>query len=270
MIPEAMAAGGAMKLKDIIDYQWGAPLKTEAYAWSWAAAIMMDRHPRYQARFRQLPRIAQAADFNVRFRQAFAADMELMRQDWQLFINNIEYGHDIAATAIDYRPGKPLPAKPTRFKIAAARGWQNTGLQLIAGERYAIRSVGRYQVDNEPQIWSCEPGGVSIRYYQGQPLGILLAAVRPDVAERNGRSPLLHPDPIGLGTTYVPTHSGTLFMRINDSPAELKDNAGELWVEVKRAPPPPPPPTPPIIPQETPPADGQPEQNGTEAAPAEN
>ena len=40
--------------------------------------------------------------------------------------------------------------------------------------------------------------------------------------------------PILCGTTLSPTQTGTLFLKINDSPGELDDNAGELKVEVRR------------------------------------
>ena len=82
--------------------------------------------------------------------------------------------------------------------------------------------------------WQCEPGGVSIRYYQGRPLGILLAAVRPDHPPPDSASALLHPTVIGLGATLSPTETGTLFLKINHSAGELDDNAGELKVEVRR------------------------------------
>jgi hypothetical protein len=88
-------------------------------------------------------------------------------------------------------------------------------------------------VADQPQIWPCEPGGVSIRYWRGRPLGMLLAAVRPDHYSHDRPSPLTRPQPIGLGATLEPDRDGTLFLRINDSPAELRDNAGELRVRVE-------------------------------------
>ena len=141
--------------------------------------------------------------------------------------------------------------------IAADRGWQNSGLRLEAGVKYRLTATGRYQVakgDNrgadfrlplgrqecrptasqQPKIWWCEPNGVSIRYYQGRPLGVLLAAVRPDHPAPGSTSALLHPTVVGLGTTLSPTETGTLFLKINDSAGELADNAGELKVEVRR------------------------------------
>ena len=59
--------------------------------------------------------------------------------------------------------------------VAADRGWQSSGVRVDAGKSYRLRAAGRYQVADRPQPWPCEPGGVSIRYYRGRPLGILLA-----------------------------------------------------------------------------------------------
>jgi hypothetical protein len=125
---------------------------------------------------------------------------------------------------------------------------------LQADIKYQLKASGRYQVANKPKIWWCEPGGVSIRYYQGRPLGVLLAAVRPEnpsmrsqaetgneknLSMRSQAEPgnenisaFLQPITVGLGTTIVPQQSGTLFLKINDSAAELDDNAGELRVEI--------------------------------------
>jgi hypothetical protein len=75
---------------------------------------------------------------------------------------------------------------------------------------------------------------VSIRYYKGRPLGILLAAVRPDHPKPESTTALLRSTVIGLGTTLSPTETGTLFLKINDSPGELDDNAGELKVDVRQ------------------------------------
>ncbi len=117
--------------------------------------------------------------------------------------------------------------------IAADRGWQNSGWRLEAGVTYRLTAAGRYQVATQPKVWWCEPGGVSIRYYQHRPLGILLAAVRPDHPPPGSTSALLRPTVVGLGTTLSPHETGTLFLKINDSAGELDDNAGELTVKIR-------------------------------------
>jgi hypothetical protein len=78
----------------------------------------------------------------------------------------------------------------------------------------------------------CEPGGVTIRYYHGQPLGILLAAVRSDDAKTTGPNGLLKPIVVGLETTFESPRTGTLYLRVNDSAGSLADNVGSLDVEI--------------------------------------
>ena len=231
LIKDAIAEGRSMRLRGVIRYPIHAHLETEPYAWCWAAATLLDRHPRYRDRFRQLYKHVLEPDFRDRFDRLIGDDWEPLREEWQLLIAGLEYGHDVARTAVDFMPGKPLPTGGDGVTVAADRGWQNSGLRLDGGVEYRLRASGRYQVADRPQIWWCEPGGVSIRYYRGRPLGILLAAVRPD-RPKSGPSALLHPTVVGLAATLAPEESGTLYLRINDSAAELHDNAGELKVEI--------------------------------------
>ena len=101
------------------------------------------------------------------------------------------------------------------------------GLWLEQGKKYRLRAEGRYQVARRPKIWWCEPGGVTIRYHRGRPLGMLLGAVLPD------RPAAPRPFAVGLGTTLVPEESGTLFFKINESSGHWDDNAGRLSVEIQ-------------------------------------
>jgi hypothetical protein len=234
MIKEAVAAGRPMRLRDVIEYSVTAHLETEPYAWCWAAAMLLDRHPRYQQRFRRLYEDVSKPDFNQRFYRAMGSDWGRLCEAWQVFIAGLEFGYDMAAAVLDFTPGDPLPSGGATVAVAAQRGWQNSGLRLDAGASYRLQATGRYQVADQPQIWWCEPGGVSIRYYQGRPLGVLLAAVRPDQTDQDGRCALLDPAVVGTGATLSPKQSGTLYLKINDSAAELGDNAGQLEVHVKR------------------------------------
>ncbi|MEN6458327.1 MAG: hypothetical protein ABFC63_05305 [Thermoguttaceae bacterium] len=229
-------------LDSIIRYETTAHRQPEAYAWCWAVATLLDRHPRYQQRFRKLTQQVGQPDFNEQFHRLFQADWQELCEEWQLMAFGMEYGYDVVRSAVDFRPATVSPrsvrgpgADPDDpVHVAADRGWQNSGLRLEAGSRYRLTAAGRYQVAKEPKIWWCEPGGVSIRYYHGQPLGILLAAVRPDHPPHDSPSALLRPTVVGLGTTLAPTESGTLFLKINDSAGELDDNAGELTVRVEK------------------------------------
>jgi hypothetical protein len=234
IIKDALEARRAKNLEDVLQYPVSNRAETEFYAWCWALATLLDRHPGYQPRFRTLYQHVLEPNFTERFHDLYETDWQQLREQWQVFVSGLEYGYDVGRTAIDFTPGKPLPASGATLSVAADRGWQNSGLRLEGGVKYRLRASGRYQVAREPQIWWCEPNGVSLRYYQGRPLGMLLAAVRPDVPDAKRSSSLLRPSEVGLGTTLAPNQAGTLFLKINDSAAELFDNAGELKVEIQR------------------------------------
>jgi hypothetical protein len=152
-----------------------------------------------------------------------------------VFIAGMEYGYDVSRAAIDFTPGQPLPPTGATLRVAADHGWQNSGVLLQGGTTYRLTAAGRYQVGTKPQVWWSEPGGVSLRWYQGRPLGILLAAVRPEKPVEKGPSAFLRPTAVGLGALLAPAQTGTLYLKINHSAAELADNAGELKAAVKPA-----------------------------------
>jgi hypothetical protein len=233
IVQAGYAARRAMSLTKIFAYDNRAHFQNDPYGWCWAAAAFLDGHPRYRDRFRRLPRLAGERDFAQQVMQRFAADWARVNEDWQLFVANLDYGYDFQKMDVELAAGKPLAAEGARVSVAADRGWQTTGVQVEAGQKYRLRASGRYEVAKEPR-WECEPGGVTIRYYHGQPLGILLAAVRADDASGKDPSGLLKPVVVGLATTLDVRHAGTLYLRINDSAGSLSDNAGSLSVEIAR------------------------------------
>ena len=246
IIQDAVAEHKALRLGAVLELTPSLGRETSLYAWCWAAVTLLDRHPRYQERFRRLIPLVQRPDFTDEFRQLFKTDWQELCEEWQLMVANMEYGYDVQRSAVDFTPATVSPRPPTNLRsvpgegpgvtavtVAADRGWQNSGLRLEAGAKYRLTATGRYQVAKDPR-WQSEPNGVSIRYYQGRPLGILLAAVRPDHPPPESTSALIRPTVIGLGAALSPTEAGTLFLKINHSAGELKDNSGELKVEVRQ------------------------------------
>jgi hypothetical protein len=222
----------AKHFADVMAFDSKAHLKVEPYGWSWAACAFLNGHPRYRERFKQLlPLLDSNDDFNTKLRQIYGQDFDQLEEEWQLFVADLDYGYDFHRTAIDFSPGEPLVAKSAHITVQADRGWQNSGLKLEAGKTYRLNASGKYQVANDPKPWISEPNGVSVRYIHGRPLGILLAAVRPDHPS-GAVSPLIQPIVVGPGTTITPTETGTLYLRINDSAGELADNAGHADVVV--------------------------------------
>lgn len=236
MIRDAVAAGRSMTLEAITAYGPTAHLENEPYAWCWAAAAFLDGHPQFSARFRRLPGRVQddAAAFSAGFWQLFAADRRQLVEQWQLFIQQLDYGYDLQREAIVYEPPGQALTGVQEVQVRADRGWQSAGVCVAAGMPYVIDASGRYQVAREPRPWWCEPGGVTIRYYGGRPLGMLLAATSDLSQPLAGLSPLTRPESIGLGAVVTFAKAGTLFLRINDSPAELADNEGVVTVRIRR------------------------------------
>jgi hypothetical protein len=240
IVRDQFAASGALPLTTVFAYDRQVHQQNEPYAWSWAAVAFIDSHPRYRDRFGKLLKEVENDDtsFNLAIRSIYERDLAAMQEEWQVYVAALEHDYDFEKTAVDFTPGAELLTGGKKIAVAADRGWQNSGVRLSAGQTYQLTATGRYQIAAQPRVWWCEPGGVSIRYYQGRPLGVLLAAVRPDgddVTPLDGGQPtaLLQPTTIGLGDELAPAQSGTLYFKINDSAGELGDNQGTLTVDVQ-------------------------------------
>lgn len=232
LVQEGFAAGNAPFFSQVLNLPPESHLNVESYAWCWAAAALLDGHPRYRERFRQVARDVAQPGFAQRLRELYANDWTELDEEWQQFVSSMEYGYDRQRAAIDFKLGVDLPAEGAKVKIAADRAWQSTGLRLQAGKQYRLRASGRYEVARQPQPWISEANGVSIRYYKQFPLGMLAAVVHPDDRQADDVSAFFRPEFVGLERIIKPAISGTLYLRINDSNAELADNRGELEVEV--------------------------------------
>jgi hypothetical protein len=235
IIRDEQAAGRGMSLVEILRYDNHAHLRNEPYGWCWGTAAFLDGHPATREAFRGLKTKVKdrTIDFSLNFLRQLEPVWPQVKEDWQLFVLNADYGYDLARAAVVHLPViKPLPAEGATATLAADRGWQSTGYILEAGRTYALEATGRYDVASGPPAWPCEAGGITLRYERGLPLGMLLAAVRPEV-QSGPVTPLASPKPIGLGGRLTPTETGVLYLSINERAAGLADNRGCLMVTVR-------------------------------------
>jgi hypothetical protein len=240
LIQDAVAAGRAITFPAVMQIDNRRQLGNEEYAWTWAASIFLDLHPRYSHRFRQLKQHILDMNFNAIVRREYNADWDNLTAEFQAFVSTLDHAYDFKRMTIDMKRGEPLANTARMVEVTADRGWQSSGAWLEAGKSYQVKASGRYQIaqeqiDGELRPWPCEPGGVTIEYHDGRPLGMLIGAI---VGQGAGDSPLAGfaaPIDIGLSAILNPEASGTLYFRVNDSAARLGDNRGTLSVSIEPA-----------------------------------
>ncbi len=232
LIRDAVRQGRGMPLEEVFRLGPGAHDEQEAYSWCWAAVTYLSGHPELRERFGRLCR-SRAPDVQAEFQRLFAPDWPRVSEGWQLFAVHLDYGYDLHRTAVLYAPGKPCPAEGVTVTIRTDRGWQSTGVLLQQGNRYLVTAQGRFQLDQHPKPWWCEPNGITYRYHEGLPLGILLGAVRPEPYDARQPSALLRPGVVGRRQLLEPKHTGTLYLRINDYPWDLANNRGTIQVTIR-------------------------------------
>ncbi|HEX6963709.1 MAG TPA: hypothetical protein VF175_17715 [Lacipirellula sp.] len=233
LIRDAVEKQQAWPLNAVLEVNNRRPLDTDVYAWTWALATLLDKHPRFTERFRALKEHVADERFNDRFREAFADDWSDLVVEWDVFVRTLDYGYDVERMATIHKPAEPIEGRSARTTIAADRGWQSTGWLLRAGREYRITASSRFQIAEDAQPWPSEPAGVTIEYHEGRPLGQLLGSLRT-----TGRSAgsFGEPIPIGLAATVKPEADAILYLRVNDSPARLGDNDGDVAVRIEPAP----------------------------------
>jgi hypothetical protein len=242
LIRDAVADRHPLAFPAVMQIDNREQLGNEAYAWCWAAAKFLDAHPRYRDRFRALSKLVLDPKFDDLVRREYQTDWPDLTAEWQAFIATLDHGYDFDSMAIDFRPGKPASVGEMRkIEVNADHGWQSSGVRLDAGKSYQITASGRYQIAVEQaegamQSWPCEPGGVTIEYHDGHPLGMLLGAVHSEgETASDAATSFAEPAAIGLQAVLKPAVSGTLYLRVNDSATHLAGNRGTLTVTIEES-----------------------------------
>lgn len=231
IIRDSVKAGKPWPIAAVLEVDNRRQLDTEHYAWTWALAAMLDGDERCRERFRSLKKFVVDPEFNNRFRELFADDALDLMLDWKGFVSQLDYGYNVPQMAMTHLSTKQLGGAPSKLEVSAKRGWQSTGWALEAGKTYAISAEGAFHIADDGQPWPCEANGVTIEYHDGHPLGVLLGAI--EGRGQNPRDPsFLKPLAIGRQARIQPQGDGVLYLRLNDHPAKLGDNAGSVDVMI--------------------------------------
>ena len=237
VIRDEFSANNGKSIRDIITMQPKEFLKPEPYAWSWALCQFLDAHLRYRERFRKLGGHLQGSAFPREFAAAFNEDTRDLNTEWLLFIVNLQYGYEATRAAIDFQPGTRLTTDrhSHRLDVAADRGWQSSGVLLEAGQTYEIAASGRFTLADQPKPWESEPQGITFRYFDRRPLGLLIGCLRAEEGDAGGdNDPMLKVIEIGRGRSLEAPLTGTLYLRLNDAWNSLSDNRGHVSVEIRQ------------------------------------
>lgn len=226
------SAGRSRSIDSILNLNPVEFLKTEHYSWAWGLTLFLDTHPRYRERFRELRGHLQRNAFATQYYRSFNADARDLATEWDLYVQNLQYGYDAERAAIEFQQGTELNQdRPShQCEILADRGWQSSGVLVKEGESYELSATGRFELASVPVPWISEPQGISFRYSGGRPLGTLIACIR---TEGDSGESMLKTKVIGRGTTFRVPSTGTLYLRLNDDWNSLHDNRGQVVVEIK-------------------------------------
>jgi hypothetical protein len=232
LIREAVEAGEAWPLARVLQVNNRRSMDTNEYAWTWLLASLLDGHPDFQDRFRALRGLAADRGFNDKFKALFADDWRELNDEWMSTVVAVDYGYDISGMAIAEAETAPVESASRRSRITADRGWQSAGWMLRGGDSYRVSASGRYQLVRDGEAWPCEPGGVTLEYYDGRPVGVLLGALRYVEPTGGASSTFARPMLIGLERTITSERDAVLYVRVNDAPARVGGNRGDLDVRI--------------------------------------
>ena len=240
VIREAAAAERWLRLGQVLTFS--RVTDTWQYAWCWAACYFLGRHPAYRMRFEKLLEICRnPVRFQSQVAAFFPAGDGTLQADWQAFVDELDYGYDLARAALVHRPAVPLDELKTGTKpisIRAGRGWQSSGIIVQKGNRYRVRAEGRFRIAEGPdgRPWESEPQGVTLHYHRGRPWGMVMAAVVPIGGRLGASNGFRRWIPIGREALVVPPSDGVLYFRVNEHPAQLGDSHGAVHIRVERMP----------------------------------
>lgn len=196
------------------------------YPIAWAACWFLFKHPEHSSRFSPLSGAVRRDEFRRAWRTAISEVPDGFNASWQLFIEDIDTGFTGRSLAV---ARQDHDTKGT-LTVRADAGWQDTGLQVRAGDEIRVTAEGRATLgsslrdENGATVqvpWISEPQGITIRYHRGAPIGTLIGWIGGDTSECTGRFAVARESAI-----QAPTN-GRLWLQINAPPSSREHCSGE-------------------------------------------
>jgi hypothetical protein len=200
--------------------------------------LFFTSHPKYHVILEDIaqPPLDYSNRITIELKRALSDSWAVVDAEWRVFISELDFGFSPSQSLVDMAsvPRQPFQGHK-KLSIRSDRGWQSTGLMVEVGQRIRFAADGKFVVrkrDSENQVdWQSEAQGVTLQYYQGQPIGRLLATIVPiDDAAVDKPIRRCTSYPIGRKAIWAVPESGLLLLKINEDSAGLIDNSGGLTV----------------------------------------
>jgi hypothetical protein len=192
----------------------------EAYWWSWALCHMLHANPNYRERFRALGR-AMLNGQDASFAAAFGPVYDELAFEYRFFLEHFDQG--FRADLCHWNWTKSFTSKVDAWQtivVGAARGYQASGLTVLAGRKYQYQSTGRWIAHSEGNEVTADGG----RLGHGRLVGVVMQNFS-----------LSESIELGADGTFVAPCTGRLHLRCRDAWNRVADNQGAIHVRLKQA-----------------------------------
>jgi hypothetical protein len=191
------------------------------YAWRWAICHLLENNPNYRQRFRPLG-LGFLTGQKVSFADAYGAMLPEIDFEYRFFVQHLDEGYRVDLCSWDWKRKfrEPTGSSSMIARVAAARGWQPSGVIVSPDKKYDYSASG---------LWQTSPGGPEVTA-DGRPDGggRLEGIIFKDFA-------LGQPFPLGTYGSFTPPGDGQLYLRCRDKWNELADNHGALSLKIKNS-----------------------------------
>jgi len=191
------------------------------YAWRWALCHLLENNPNYSSRFRALG-LGFLTDQKVSFADSFGAMANEIAFEYRFFVRHLEDGYRVDLCSWDWRRKfkPPSAGTPISARIAAARGWQPSGVTVAADQKYDYSASGLWRASKDAPDTTADgsPDGS----------GRLEGVIMKDFF-------LSEPFALGAYGTFTAPSEGQLYLRCHDQWNSLAENHGSMIVKIKNA-----------------------------------
>ncbi len=193
----------------------------EAYSWSWLVCHLLYHNPNYQTRFKSLGQSYLARQTDT-FNELFAPVFDQLTFEYNFMVRHFQIGYrvDLCRWDWDKRFRCAQHGRTVSVRIAAARGYQASGLLVREGYSYRFTTRGTWRTS--PRRAATVAGG------DDQGRGRLEGTVQKGYQ-------LSEPFWLGEQGEFRAPCDGRLYLRCCDHWSELGDNKGSVVVVLGRA-----------------------------------